>query len=143
MDCSACCCAPTCTCRNERMPSVKALYIKCHAGKLQNFREFECRTDELENLRELANHQCLLRGVWTDSQNCLVSLTSETKVHLRTIVQDEHESTANATDDVCNESLEQTLGQTFLSCDLFETVHCALIKVLLHRLFGLHLQSTT
>merc|ERR1711865_617700 len=67
---------------------------------------------------------------------------SKTKVHLATVVQDEHEGTANTTNNVCNETFVQALRQALFRCDLRETMLGALVDVLFYWLFRLHLQTT-
>merc|ERR1719384_1605 len=67
---------------------------------------------------------------------------SEAEVSLGPVVEDKDEGSAHAAHDVCQETLVQTRSKAFLCRDLFETIAGALVKVLLGRLLGLHLQAS-
>merc|ERR1712061_202274 len=77
------------------------------------------------------------------SENSKVGQDSETKVHLGTVIQHEHEGTANTTNNVCNETFVQALRQALFRCDLRETMLGAFVDVLFWWLLRLHLQTTT
>merc|ERR1712113_581098 len=68
---------------------------------------------------------------------------SQPEVHLCAVVQDKHQCTTHTTNNVGDESLEQTCGKALLRGDLFEAIHGALVEVLFDRLLGLHLQTTS
>merc|ERR1719401_1285401 len=67
---------------------------------------------------------------------------SDAQVDLGTVIEDKHQGTAHAADDVSEETLVEALCQAFLRGNLLEAVHGALVKMLLHRLLGLHLQPS-
>merc|ERR1712113_488928 len=68
---------------------------------------------------------------------------SESEVNLRTVVEDKHQSSANAPQDICHETLVQSRGQSLLRGDLLEAIAGALVEMLLWGLLRLHLQATT
>merc|ERR1719265_1337540 len=59
-----------------------------------------------------------------------------------TIVEHQDESSTNTAQAVGNESLIETLANTFFCCNLLEAIGCALVDVLLDRLLSLHLESS-
>merc|ERR1711982_153461 len=63
------------------------------------------------------------RANYSQTLNDAIITDSDAQVHLRTVVQDEHQCTTNAADDVCNETLEQAGCETFFSGNLLETMH--------------------
>merc|ERR1719150_728886 len=72
---------------------------------------------------------------------CIWSSNSE--VGLGTVVEDEHEGTAHAAQDVCHETLVQASRQALLSGNLLEAISCTLVEVFLRGLLRLHLQSAS
>merc|ERR1711904_734218 len=77
------------------------------------------------------------------SPSCPSKNGSEAQVHLGSLVQDENQGTADASDNVRDETLVQAAGQTLIGCNLLEAMHGALVDMLLYRLLGLHLHATT
>merc|ERR1719469_38010 len=59
------------------------------------------------------------------------------------VVEDQHQSSTNAADNIGQETLVETLRQALLRRDLLEAIARALVQVLLDGLLGLHLQATT
>merc|ERR1712125_99499 len=82
------------------------------------------------------------RANYSQTLNDGIITDSDAQVHLRAVVQDEHQCTTNTADDVRNETLEQARCETFFSGNLLETMHGALVQMLLDWLLRLHLQTT-
>merc|ERR1711972_1129435 len=76
------------------------------------------------------------------SQGLARSMTiSNTEVGLGTVVEHQHQSATDATDNVGEEALVETLRHALFRSNLLEAIHGALVEVLLHRLLRLHLQA--
>merc|ERR1719474_751426 len=72
-----------------------------------------------------------------------LGVTSNTQVRLCSVIEHQHQCTTHATQNICHESLVQTCHHTLLCSNLFEAVHCALVKVLLRWLLTLHLEASS
>merc|ERR1719401_205740 len=65
-----------------------------------------------------------------------------TQDRLRSLIQDKHESSANTSESVCNETLVHTCCNALLGRNLLEAIESPLINMLLRWLLSLHLQAT-
>merc|ERR1719401_725334 len=59
------------------------------------------------------------------------------------VVEDKHESATDTSEDIRQEALVEAGSEALLGCDLLEAVSRALVEMLLHWLFGLHLQTAS
>merc|ERR1712060_240578 len=59
------------------------------------------------------------------------------------VIKHQHKSSADAAEDIRQETLVQACSEALLSCDLLEAISSALVEMLLHWLFGLHLETAT
>merc|ERR1719401_2115195 len=66
----------------------------------------------------------------------------DTQDRLRSLVQDKHESSANTSESVCNETFVHACRNALLGRNLLEAIESTLINMLLRWLLGLHLQAT-
>mmetsp|Transcript_11052 Transcript_11052/g.35012 ORF Transcript_11052/g.35012 Transcript_11052/m.35012 type:complete len:338 (-) Transcript_11052:18-1031(-) len=69
-------------------------------------------------------------------------VSSEAEVVLGPVVEHENQGSAHAADHICKEAFVEPLRHALLCCNLLETVHGALVKMLLHRLLRLHLKAS-
>merc|ERR1712039_724823 len=60
---------------------------------------------------------------------------------LRPVVEHQHQSSTDVAEHIRQEALVQACGEALLGRDLLEAISRALVEMLLHRLFGLHLQT--